>query len=72
MKKLNTAGCCVIIVLAIAIQPIFAQDDAMQFGVKVGLNLANVSTDPDPELFSFDAVTKFGAGGIMLYPLSFL
>ena len=70
MKKLSTAGCCVIIVLAIAIQPIFAQDDAMQFGVKVGLNLANVSTDPDPEGFSFDAVTKFGVGGIMLYPLS--
>ena len=42
----------------------------MQFGVKVGLNLANVSIDPDPEGFSFDAVTKFGAGGIMLYPLS--
>ena len=70
MKKLRTAGFCVIIVLAIAIQPIFAQDDTMQFGVKIGLNLANVSTDPDPEGFSFDAVTKFGAGGIMLYPLS--
>ena len=70
MKKLNTAGFCVIIVLAIAIQPIFAQDDAMQFGVKVGLNLANVSFDPKPEGVSFDAVTKFGAGGIMLYPLS--
>ncbi|MCH7819811.1 MAG: PorT family protein [Candidatus Marinimicrobia bacterium] len=70
MKKLSTAGCCVIIVLAIAIQPIFAQDDAMQFGVKVGLNLANLSIDPDTEGFSFDAVTKFGAGGIMLYPLS--
>jgi len=70
MKKLSTAGCCVIIVLAIAIQPIFAQDGAMQFGVKVGLNLANVSTDPEPEGVSFDAVTKFGVGGIMLYPLS--
>ena len=70
MKKLNTAGFCVIIVLAIAIQPIFAQSDAMQFGVKVGLNLANVSVDPDTEGFSFDAVTKFGVGGIMLYPLS--
>ena len=42
----------------------------MQLGVKVGLNLANVSVDPDPEGFSFDAVTKFGVGGIMLYPLS--
>ena len=70
MKKLSTAGCCVIIVLAIAIQPIFAQDGAMQFGVKVGLNLANLSFDPDPEGFSFDAATKFGVGGIMLYPLS--
>ena len=70
MKKLNTAGFCVIIVLAIAIQPIFAQDDAMQFGVKAGLNLANISFDPEPEGVSFDAATKFGLGGIMLYPLS--
>ena len=70
MKKLNTAGFCVIIVLAIAIQPIFAQDDAMQFGVKAGLNLANISFDPEPEGASFDAATKFGLGGIMLYPLS--
>ena len=42
----------------------------MQFGVKVGLNLANVSIDPEPEGMSFDAATKFGVGGIMLYPLS--
>ena len=70
MKKLNTAGFCVIIVLAIAIQPIFAQSDAMQFGVKVGLNLANASVDPEPEGVSFVAVTKFGLGGIMIYPLS--
>ena len=70
MKKLNTAGFCVIIVLAIAIQPIFAQDDAMQFGVKAGLNLANISFDPEIEGLSFDAATKFGVGGIILYPLS--
>ena len=71
MKKLSAAVICVITVLATAVQPIFAQYDAMQFGVKIGLNLANVSTDPDPpEGFSFDAVTKFGVGGIMLYPLS--
>ena len=70
MKKLIAAVICVITVLATAVQPSFAQDNAMQFGVKVGLNLANVSIDPDPEGFSFDEVTKFGAGGIMLYPLS--
>ena len=70
MKKLSTAGCCVIIVLAIAIQPIIAQDNVMQFGVKVGLNLANLSFDPEAEGTSFDAATKFGVGAIMLYPLS--
>ena len=70
MKKLIAAVICVITFLATAVQPSFAQDNAMQFGVKVGLNLANLSFDPDTEGIPWDAVTKFGAGGIMLYPLS--
>ena len=70
MKKLSAVAIGIIVVLAIAIQPIFAQDNAMQFGVKVGLNLANLSFDPEPEGTSYDASTKFGLGGIMLYPLS--
>jgi len=70
MKILSAVAICALIVLAMAVQPSFAQDDAIQFGVKVGLNLANASVDPDPEGVSFDAVTKFGAGGIMIYPLS--
>ena len=71
IKRLNTAGFCVIIILAIAIQPIFAQDDAMQFGMKVGLNLANFSFDvDDPPFYDTGSAVKFGAGGIMLYPLS--
>ena len=41
MKKLIIAGFVVIFVLAIAIQPTNAQDGAMQFGVKGGLNLSN-------------------------------
>ena len=70
MKKLSVITFCIFIVLAIATQPIFAQDNAMQFGVKAGLNLANLSFDPETEGVSFDAATKFGLGGIMLYPLS--
>jgi len=70
MKNLSLVAIGIIIVLAIAIQPSFAQDGAMQFGVKVGLNLANVSVDPEPEGVSFVAATKFGLGGIMIYPLS--
>ena len=70
MKKLSVITICIIIVLVIAIQPIFAQDNAMQFGVKVGLNLANLSVDPEEEGLSLDAATKFGVGAIMLYPLS--
>jgi len=70
MKKLSAVAIGIIIVLAIAIQPVFAQDDAIQFGVKVGLNLANFSVDPEEEGVSWNAVTKFGLGGIMLYPLS--
>ena len=67
MKKLIIAGFVVIFVLAIAIQPTNAQDGAMQFGVKGGLNLANLSVDPGEDA---DAAIKFGVGGIMLYPLS--
>ena len=70
MKKLSAVAIGIIVVLVIAIQPIFAQDNAMQFGVKVGLNRANASVDPEPEGVSFVAVTKFGLGGIMIYPLS--
>lgn len=70
MKKLSAAIICVIIVSVMGIQPIFAQDDALQFGVKAGLNLANLSLDPEPEGLTFDAARKFGLGGIMLYPLS--
>ena len=67
MKKLIIAGFVVIFVLAIAIQPTNAQDGAMQFGVKGGLNLANLSVDQGEDA---DAAIKFGVGGIMLYPLS--
>lgn len=70
MKKLIIAGFVVIFVLAIAIQPTNAQDGAMQFGVKGGLNLSNLSLDPDPSGLSLDLATNFGVGGIMLYPLS--
>ena len=70
MKKLNATVICVTIVLAMAVQPSFAQDNAMQFGVKAGLNLANLSFDPEEEGTSFDAATKFGLGGVILYPLS--
>ena len=67
MKKLIIAGFVIIFVLTIAIQSTNAQDGAMQFGVKGGLNLANLSVDPGEDA---DAAIKFGVGGIMLYPLS--
>ena len=54
-----------------AVQPSFAQDDSMQFGVKAGLNLAKLDFGTEPEEgVSFEAATKFGLGGTMLYPLS--
>ena len=70
MKRLSSVGLCVLIVLAMAIQPSLGQDNAPSFGVKAGLNLANISLDPEIEEVSFDAATKFGLGGIILYPLS--
>ena len=48
MKKLSAVAIGIIVVWAIAIQPIFAQYTAMQFGGTVGLNLANLSFDPEP------------------------
>ena len=56
------------IVLAKADQQIIAQDKSMQFGVKAGLNLSNISEDP--EEVSRIYATKLAVGGIMLYPLS--
>jgi len=49
------------------IQPTFAQDNSLKFGVKDGINLANFSWQNGAET---DSDIKFGAGGIMLYPLS--
>lgn len=70
MKKLNTAVFCVTIVLAMMVQPIFAQDNALSFGVKGGINLANITVDPEQPGVSLDVATKFGVGGVLLYPLS--
>ena len=70
MKKLNTHGFCVLIVFVIMVQPTFAQDNSLKFGVKGGLNFANFSWDIPEGSFETVSAIKFGVGGIMLYPLS--
>ena len=70
MIKLSAVVICVLIELAMTVQPSFAQDNAPEFGVKGGLNFANFSWDIPEGSFETVSAIKFGVGGIMLYSLS--
>jgi len=45
MIKLSAVVICVLIELAMTVQPSIAQDNVPEFGVKAGLNFANFSWD---------------------------
>lgn len=70
MIKLSAEAISVLIVLAMAVQPSFAQDNALEFGVKGGLSFANFRWDIPEGSFETVSIIKFGVSGIVRYPLS--
>ena len=70
MIKLSAIAIGVLLEMAMAVQPSIAQDKVPEFGVKAGLNFANISWDIPEGSFETVSINKFGVSGILLYPLS--
>lgn len=70
MIKISAIAIGVLLEMAMTVQPSIAQDNALEFGVKAGLNFANFSWDIPEGPFETVSVNKFGVSGIVLYPLS--